>query len=98
MTKPEFLTITSDIDRAASQQGIDVSDPANTFTVWLENPRGSGKYFLHGKTGSLEGAKMLAGPLEAIIRTTKTGRLQIIVWKDRQWIDGYADEQPICGR
>jgi len=97
MTKQEFQTISSDIDREASRQAINLSDPANTFTVWLENPRGSGNYLLHGRATTLEHAKLLAGPLEAIIRRTDTGRLQIIVWKDRKWLDSYADEQPLGG-
>jgi hypothetical protein len=94
MIKEEFQKIISDIDQAASQQGINLADPENTVTVWLwlECRKGSIEYRWHGKATGLEHAKMLAGLRQAIIRTTETGRVQIIVWKDQQWLDGYAEE------
>src|ERR1039458_10611222 len=94
MTKEEFQKVISDIDRTASQQGINLADPENTVTVWLwlEYRKRDIEYSWHGNATGLEHAKMLAGPHKAIIRTTETGRVQIIVWKDWQWIDGYAEE------
>jgi hypothetical protein len=94
MTKEEFQKVISDIDQAASQQGINLAHAENTVTVWLllEYRKGTIEYRWHGNATGLEHAKMLAGPRQAIIRTTETGRVQIIVWKDRNWIDGYAQE------
>jgi hypothetical protein len=97
MTKQEFEKVTSDLHRAASQHGINLADPANPSTVWIENPTGSGEYSLFAQPRSLEQAMSLAGSLEVIIRTTQAGRVQIIVWKDSKWFDAYADERPIGG-
>ncbi len=97
MTKQTFEQITAGIRRAASQQRINLAEPANTFTVWLENPRGSGEYALHARAANLDDATRRAGRLEAVIRTTDTGRVHINVWKDGKWLDGYADERPIGG-
>jgi hypothetical protein len=97
MTKEEFQRSISDIVQAASQQGINLADPENTVTVWLwlEYRKGSIEYRWHGNATGLEHAKMLAGPRQAIIRTTETGRVQIIIWKDRQWLEGYAEEDAL---
>jgi hypothetical protein len=97
MTREEFRVVASDIDRAASQQRINLAEPANTFTVWCENERGSGEYALLGTAASLQRAMALAGQLEAVIRTTQIGRVQIVVWKDGKWFDAYADELPFGG-
>jgi hypothetical protein len=97
VTKHEFEMIATGIERAAPQRCINLADPANGFTVWFENPRGSGQYVLHGRAASIEHAKALAGPLEVIIRTVEAGRVHINVWKDRKWLDGYAGDRPISG-
>jgi hypothetical protein len=97
MTEQEFGEITSNINRAASQQDINLADRANGLTVWFENPRGSGEYVLHGRAAGIEQAKALAGTLEVIIWGVQAGRIQINVWKDRKWQDGYADDRPISG-
>ena len=84
MTQDEFRILSSDLDRAASQQGINLADPSNTFTLWMENPKGSGEYCLRGKATSLTQAMILAGAQGAIIRRVDTGWVQIIVSKDGQ--------------
>ena len=76
MTKHEFEMIATRIKWAASQQDINLADPANGFTVWFENPRGSGEYVLHGKAASVEQAKALAGPLEVIICGVQAGKVK----------------------
>jgi hypothetical protein len=86
MTVADFTSRSSAIDRAASQQGINLADPSNTFTLWIENPRGSGEYCLHGKAASLVEAMGLAQAKEAIICRTDIGRVQLIVRKDQQWL------------
>lgn len=98
MTKTDFQKIVSGIDREAARQGIDLSSPENTFTVWLEHPRGSARYVRHGRDMALtlEHAKRLAGPFNAIIRSAEGGRVRIIMWNDRHEVDGYAeDNQPV---
>jgi hypothetical protein len=49
MTLEEFERITADVRRAASEAKVDLADAANPYTVWLENPIGSGHYFLAGR-------------------------------------------------
>jgi hypothetical protein len=86
VTQDEFKILSSDIDRAASQQGINLADSSNTFSLWKENPKGSGEYSLHGKATSLVEAMMLARAQDAIICRTDIGRIQLIVSKDGQLI------------
>ena len=94
MNKSEFKTIIYALGQAASRQGINLEDPENTVTVWLrqEHRIGSVEYRWLGNATDIEHAKILAGPRHAIIRTSETGRVQIIVWQDRRWVDGYAEE------
>ena len=86
MNQDEFRVLCSDIDRAAAQRGINLADPSNTFTLWMENPKGSGDYSLHGRATSLVQAIMLARAQDAIICRTDIGRIQLIVCKDGQLI------------
>ena len=88
MTKEEFKSLYSAIEQAVSQQGINFADPSNTFTLWMENPKGSGEYCLHGKAPSLVQAMVLAGAQDAIIHRADAGLVQIIVSKDGQWFYG----------
>jgi hypothetical protein len=94
MTEAEFKILLSDIDGAAAEQHTDLSLPENTVTVWFVNEwrKGIFDYRHAGNATGLEHAKMLAGRRHAVIRTTETGRKQIIVWKDGQWFDGYAED------
>jgi hypothetical protein len=85
MTKNEFKVILSAIDRAASQQGIDLADSSSAFTLWSEMPKGSGEYRSIGKADDLVQAMNLAGAQDAVIRRTDTGWVQLIVRKDQQW-------------
>ena len=85
MTQDEFQKIISDIHRAASQHGIDLADSSNTFTVWMEDPKGSREYYAHARAASLVQAMGLAQAKEAIICRTDIGRIQIIVCKTPQW-------------
>ena len=94
MTKADFQMVVSDIDRAAAERHIDLSLPENMVTVWLvdEWQRGKIEYrYLDSATG-IGAAQITAGRRHVIIRTTETGRKQIIVWKDGQWLDGYAED------
>jgi hypothetical protein len=86
LTEQEFQSLYSVIERAASQQGINLADPSNTFTLWIENPKGSGEYSLHTKATSLVQAMILARAQDAIICRTDIGRIQLIVSKGGQLI------------
>jgi hypothetical protein len=86
------LQTLSDIKSATSQLGIDLSAPENLWTVWFENGNRKLKYSFFRRATSLEHAKLLAGRNDAIILTRETGRVQIIVWRDGEWSDGYAEE------
>lgn len=94
MTEAEFQNIFSDIDRAATEQHIDVSLPENTTTVWLvrEWQRGNVEYQYLDSVSGIGAAQVLAGRRHAIVRTTETGRRQIFVLKDGQVFDGYAED------
>ena len=85
MTQDEVRSLYAVIELAASQQGINLADPSNAFTLWMENPKGSGEYHFHGQPTSLVQAMNLAGAQDAIIRRTDIGRIQLIVARDRQW-------------
>ncbi|MGD1094035.1 MAG: hypothetical protein ABSB35_18885 [Bryobacteraceae bacterium] len=90
MTEQTFENISADIRRAASESRVNLDDPVYPFTVWLENPIGSGTYFNAAKCRDLEDAKRQSGSRNAIIYGAAAGKTQVIVWRDHQWIDAFA--------
>ena len=90
MTAQEFEKITADIKHAASEAEVDLADPTNPYTVWMENPTGSGSCFLRAKSTSLQNAQAKAGPLHSVIYGVQGEKIQVVLWRDNQWIDAYS--------
>lgn len=91
MTLKEFEKVVADVKRAASGAKVNLADPANPYTVWLENPAGSGFYFLKAMSKYLQDAQAKAGPVPAVIYFVQGGKTQVVIWRDGKWADGYAE-------
>jgi hypothetical protein len=93
MTKNDFDRISADIKTGASRTNLDLTDPANAYTVWLEDPIGSGYYVMFAKTADLQNAQIEAGRTprrSATIYGGQGNKIQIVMVQDGKWSDTWT--------